>query len=854
MGQSRLFRVAPAAFGLLVALLPAFGWAATPAQMSPFPVSFPGVGWARTSRVLLANMGFGPGASDKAIVFGTSGFLPAGPNQVGATPTTGGSLYAIRPDGTVATGFPKSFPAEVNTPAALDVDGDGKADLFVGYRSTFNDGQTPKPPGGVRAYLSSNGYADVAVGGGAWNRPGRDFGGCGQCGVNSTPVVADLDGDGKFWVAWGGYDGWLYVVDALTGADRTGWPIFIKDTVWASPAVFDLNGDGKKEIIFGVDSHGGGEIVLGQPTPYGGCIWVFRSDGTVEPGFPYCVSQVIWSSPAVGDINGDGKPEIVFGTGQYISDFTNPNFSQYVMTHKLFAITRDGVPAPGWPVSLEADEEVGTSPAIGDVDGDGTLEVVATTFRTPGSTNPVKSQLYVFKGNGTLVAKQGIFSAILGNSSDQGIDPIIADVTGDGRPEILVPLGWEVAVFGYATPSASTITQLTSGSTFDYSLWGPVGSLAVGNIDSTAQVELAILSSGHVGVVDVNEVAVNVWGPKIAASVPWGLFHQNAARTGVVPGTVVPPPPVSPIVSSVSPSTGPGTGGTSVTINGANFLSGATVAFGGAAATGVTFVSGTALGATQLIATTPASPAGVVSVTVTNPDGLSGVLVSGFTYISTPVISSVVPASGSTTGGTVVSILGADFVSGATVFFGVNPARSVSFQSATSLSAVTPAHREGSVNVLVVNPDSHSATLLNGFAFTVSASSFYPVTPCRGIDTRSSAGPLGGPALAAGQSRTFTVGGAACGIPVDASAISINLTVADSSAPGSLTLYPGGAVSPPDPALVTNTITFVPGKNRANNSTMGLLDGSFTVRNLQLTGTVNVIVDFNGVYVPLVRR
>jgi hypothetical protein len=845
MGQGRLFRVAPVALGLLVSFLPAPGRAATPAQRSPFPITFPNVGWARTSRPLLANMGFGPGASDKAIVFGTSGFLPGG--NPPPPPTTGGWLYAIRPDGQVATGFPKSFPAEVNTPAALDVDGDGKADLFVGYKSTFNGSGGAN--GGVRAYLSSGGYADVAVGGGTWNRPSRTTSPCLVCGggVYSTPVVADLDGDGKFWVAWGGYDGWLYVVDALTGADKPGWPIFIKDTVWASPAVFDLNGDGKKEIIFGVDSHGGGEIVLGKSTPFGGCIWAFKPDGSIQPGFPSCVSQVIWSSPAVGDINGDGKPEIVFGTGQYTSDFANPNFSQYVMTHKLFAITRDGVPAPGWPVSLEADEEVGSSPAIGDVDGDGNLEVVATTFRTTPA-NSVRSQLYVFKGDGTLVNKQGIYSAVLNHSSDQGGDPIIADVAGDGRPEILVPYGWEVAVFGYETPSSSTITQLTSKDTFDYSLWGPVGSLAVGNIDSTAEVELAILSSGHTGVMDVNEVAVNVWSPKVAASVPWGLFHQDAARTGVVPGTPVPPPPISPIVSSVSPSSGPKAGGTAVTITGANFLSGATVSFGTAPATGVGFVS-----SAGLTATTPANLAGAVDVKVTNPDTRSGVLTSGFTYISTPAISSVSPSTGPTTGGTTVSILGADFVNGASVFFGGTAARSVTFGAGNFLSAVTPAHREGSVDVLVVNPDARSGTLPSGFTFIVPASRFFTVSPpCRAIDTRNPAGNLGGPALVAGQSRTFTVGGVqTCGaaiVPLDASALSINLTVADSSAPGSLTLYPGGAVSPPDPVLTTNSITFVPGKNRANNSTMGLLDGSFTVRNLQLTGTVNMIVDVNGYY------
>jgi IPT/TIG domain len=79
----------------------------------------------------------------------------------------------------------------------------------------------------------------------------------------------------------------------------------------------------------------------------------------------------------------------------------------------------------------------------------------------------------------------------------------------------------------------------------------------------------------------------------------------------------------APTVSSISPTSGPTTGGTSVTITGANFVSGATVAFGGTAATGVTVVS-----STTITATTPPMAAGTVPVKVTNPDGSSATLSS----------------------------------------------------------------------------------------------------------------------------------------------------------------------------------------------------------------------------------
>ncbi|MHB8799709.1 MAG: BACON domain-containing protein [Thermoanaerobaculia bacterium] len=119
---------------------------------------------------------------------------------------------------------------------------------------------------------------------------------------------------------------------------------------------------------------------------------------------------------------------------------------------------------------------------------------------------------------------------------------------------------------------------------------------------------------------------------------------------------------------------------------------------------------------------------------------------------------------------------------------------------------------------------------------------FYSITPCRVVDTRNATGPLGGPALSATDTRAFTLGGT-CNVPADAAAVSLNATVADATAPGSLTIYPGTG-----PAPGTNTITFVPGKNRANNVTMGLIGGTLSVVDYQATGTVNLIVDVNGYY------
>ncbi len=169
----------------------------------------------------------------------------------------------------------------------------------------------------------------------------------------------------------------------------------------------------------------------------------------------------------------------------------------------------------------------------------------------------------------------------------------------------------------------------------------------------------------------------------------------------------------APTVTSVTPNNGVATGGTAVTIAGTNFVSGATLTFGGTAATNVVFVS-----ATQITATTPAHAGGAVNVVVTNPDAQSGTLTNGFTYRAAPTISSVTPNNGSLSGGTAVTIAGANFVSGAAVTFGGTAATNVVFVSATQITATTPAHAAGAVNVIVTNPDTQAGTLTNGYTYT----------------------------------------------------------------------------------------------------------------------------------------
>lgn len=82
-----------------------------------------------------------------------------------------------------------------------------------------------------------------------------------------------------------------------------------------------------------------------------------------------------------------------------------------------------------------------------------------------------------------------------------------------------------------------------------------------------------------------------------------------------------------------------------------------------------------------------------------------------------PSLGSVLPASGSEWGGTLVVLTGTNFVDGATVEFGGLPATSVTFVSSTSISAMTPVHAAGAVAVAVANPDAQVASLPGAFTF-----------------------------------------------------------------------------------------------------------------------------------------
>ena len=71
---------------------------------------------------------------------------------------------------------------------------------------------------------------------------------------------------------------------------------------------------------------------------------------------------------------------------------------------------------------------------------------------------------------------------------------------------------------------------------------------------------------------------------------------------------------------------------------------------------------------------------------------------------------------------------------------------------------------------------------------------YYPLTPCRIVDTRNPVGPFGGPSLPSGSTRNLQAGGQ-CGVASDAIAVAVNVAVVAPAAGGYVTAYPGPAGS-----------------------------------------------------------
>jgi len=172
----------------------------------------------------------------------------------------------------------------------------------------------------------------------------------------------------------------------------------------------------------------------------------------------------------------------------------------------------------------------------------------------------------------------------------------------------------------------------------------------------------------------------------------------------------------APIATLVSPKKGPVEGGTWVAVSGENFANGVSVHFAEVEALVVV-----RLDSSKLLAKTPAAEAGLVDVTVANPDDKTSTLAKAFEYyvLDGPALelTAIVPASGPVTGGSTAVLAGEQFKPGLHVYIGYKPAAGISYVSDQETVLVVPPGEAGPADVIAVNPDGTTAVLDSGFSY-----------------------------------------------------------------------------------------------------------------------------------------
>jgi hypothetical protein len=363
------------------------------------------------------------------------------------TLSSGFNLYAFHQDGTPVSGYPLDLGFFVAaSPSIGDIDGDGDPEIVAGDFGSNQvwaleaDGTAlpgwPIPVGANVRSTAALADLDPAFPGlevivgvqdgtvQAWHWDATPVPGwpvtAGDFVERCSPAVGDVDGDGTLEVfvgSWYDYEatstGGVYAFDH-TGAPLPGWPKLTAThtSVIASPALADLDGDGDKEIIVGTYETNGK-------------VYVWHYDGTEMAGWPFTIprgaasTSYVSSSPAVGDINGDGEPEIVCGSCGECGT--------------VYAWRRDGTILSGWPFVANAVID-GSSPVLGDVDGDGRIEIVVGSgsgFTPYGCNAGEISKAYILRADGTLFPG---WPVDLGTAAPPY--PALADVDGDELVEV----------------------------------------------------------------------------------------------------------------------------------------------------------------------------------------------------------------------------------------------------------------------------------------------------------------------------------------------------------------------------------------------------------------------------------
>ena len=342
---------------------------------------------------------------------------------------TNNSLYGWHHDGAAVLDFPIATSGPIqSSPAAGDIDGDGDLEILVGNRSgdvcafhhngtsvtgwpqhTFdeiainsvalwdfdNDGDYEVLVASDRLYVwQGNG---TLLPGFPANFTGNQYGAC------SSSSVGDIDGDGDPEII---VEGWDYL-NAFhhSGTMVQGWPYPLTGYYgfsYSAPSLVDIDGDGDVEIFCAAHESGGGG--------WNSELYGLDGDGTNLPGFPQFIQGWTYSTPAIGDLDGDNEVEI--------SLLCNSNL--------LYAFNPDGSSIPGWPLQFGS-YNCEAALVMADIDNDGMMEVF---FGNNGGT--AGYQYYCYRADGS-PHPDFPFTA---TGATMPTGSAIADADGDGDLEI----------------------------------------------------------------------------------------------------------------------------------------------------------------------------------------------------------------------------------------------------------------------------------------------------------------------------------------------------------------------------------------------------------------------------------